>query len=72
MATIDNLDLQSISDMSQEEALEALRQLRLARRTPTKATATRTQTRVKKEAKDPTKNLTPEQAAELLKALGVT
>lgn len=70
MATIDDLDLQSISDMSQEEALEALRQLRLARRTPTKATTTRTQTRAKKEAKDPTKNLTPEQAAELLKLLG--
>ena len=70
MATIDDLDLQSISDMSQEEALEALRQLRLARRTPTKSTVTRTQTRVKKEVKDPTKNLTSEQAAELLKLLG--
>ena len=51
MATIDDLDLQSISDMSQEEALEALRQLRLARRTPTKTTKVRTQARVKKEAK---------------------
>lgn len=70
MATIDDLDLQSISDMSQEEAIEALRQLRLARRTPTKTTKVRTQTRAKKEAKDPTKNLTPEQAAELLKLLG--
>jgi len=70
MTTIDDLGLQSISEMSQEEAIEALRQLRLARRTPTKAATTRTRTRVKKEPKDPIKNLTPEQAAELLKLLG--
>ncbi len=70
MATIDDLNLQSISDMSQEEALEALRQLRLARRTPTKATKIRTQARIKKEEKDPIKNLTPEQVTELLKLLG--
>jgi len=70
MATIDDLGLQSISDMSQEEAIEALRQLRLARRTLTKATKVRTQTAVKKKKKDLTKNLTPEQATELLKLLG--
>jgi len=70
MATIDDFDLQSITNISQDEALELLRQLRLARRTSTKLTKIRAQAKAKKEAKDPTKNLTPEQAAELLKMLG--
>ena len=36
MSTIEDLNYPSITDMSQDEAIEALRQIRLSRRIPTR------------------------------------
>ena len=36
MANLESLNYESISDMSQDEAIELLRQIRLSRRTPVK------------------------------------
>lgn len=36
MADLEDLDISSIMDMSQDEAIEHLRQIRLSRRTPPK------------------------------------
>ncbi len=64
MATIKDLKIPSITDMSPDEAIEHLRQLRLQRRTPVKKKTTTK----KKQAK--VKKMTKDQAAELLKLLG--
>ena len=68
MSTIDDLDYKSISEISRDEAIELLRQIRLSRRTPAK-TAKKKSTPKQKKASSP-ENLSPEQAAELLKILG--
>lgn len=65
MANLDDLNYTSISDMSTDEALETLRQIRLSRRTSVKTTKTTT----KKSAKAKTE-ISAEQAAEILKILG--
>ena len=62
MATIDDLDYKSITDMNQDEALELIRQIRLSRRTPT------TKAKSKKKSKA-TPKVDANQAAELLKLL---
>lgn len=62
MANLDDLGYKSISDMSADEALEHLRQIRLSRRVPIKVTKT-----TKKPAKA---NISADQAVELLKLLG--
>ena len=67
MATLDDLNIPALSDMSADEAIEYLRQLRLSRRTP-----------VKKQSKSSTKKakakavpkVNASQAQELLKLLG--
>lgn len=61
MTTIEDLHIPSITNMSQDEAIEYLRQLRLARRTPVKRTVTSKKPKIPK--------MSTEQAAELLKIL---
>jgi len=67
MANLDSLNYPSISDMSTDEAIEMLRQIRLSRRISTKPTKTTRQ--VTKKKVDPN-SMTAEQIAELLKTLG--
>lgn len=67
MATIEDLDHKSISEMSTDEAIELLRNIRLSRRTqkkPAKKTSSKS-TKVKKKAND----LSPDQAKQLLKLI---
>ena len=63
MATISDLKIPALTDMSQDEAIEYLRQLRLSRRVPAK----------KQSSKKPKTKTLPkinkDQAAELLKLL---
>ena len=66
MATIEDLNYRSLTEMSVDEAIEHLRQIRLSRRTPTKT--------VKKTKKSTTKKptelkLSKDQAKRLLKQL---
>lgn len=64
MATIEDLDFKSLTDMSQDEAIEHLRQIRLSRRTPVKKVSTK-----KAKAKAMPK-LSPESAKKLLELIG--
>lgn len=67
MADIDDLGYKSVSEMSTDEAIEMLRQIRLNRRTPAKTKkASQTTTNTKKQAPSVDAN----QAAEILKILG--
>jgi hypothetical protein len=68
MAELKDLNYDSIIDMSNDEAIERLRQIRLSRRTakPSKKKSTPTKTAKAK----PTPKMTAAQAAELLKILG--
>ncbi len=65
MADLEDLGFLSITEMSNDEQLELLRQIRLARRTPIKQTKTTTTTK----KKIPTDAVTIDQAAELLKII---
>lgn len=67
MADIESLDHTSISDMSQDEAIEYLRQLRLARRLPNKKQSTSTKKKIA-QTKSASK-ISKAQAANLLKLL---
>ena len=71
MATIEDLTQESLNEMSVEEGLELIRQIRLSRRTP-KASAKRKATgaarSVKRKATPPV--LSPELAKQLLTLLG--
>lgn len=68
MATIEDLEIPAITDMSQDEAIDYLRQLRLRRRSPIKRTSASTK---KKQAQTKTAGkIDKKQAAELLKMLG--
>ena len=42
MTIIDDLDIKSLTDMSHDESIEYLRELRLSRRTPTKKIKSKT------------------------------
>ena len=66
MAKIEDLNTPSITEMSADEAIEHLRQIRLSRRTPVKKPKT-TATKVKDK---PAPKVTDKQAEELLKLLG--
>ena len=62
MATLNDLKIPALVDMSQDEAIEYLRQLRLSRRTPAKKQSSK---------KSPTApKINRDQAADLLKILG--
>jgi len=70
MSDLESLNYDSISDLSTDEALELLRQIRLSRRVPLRKTkTTRKVTQKKVTNVDPT-TMTAEQIAELLKTLG--
>ena len=67
MANLDNLPIKSITEMSTDEAIEMLRQIRLSRRIPVKKVPKAT---VKRKAKAiEVKNVDADQAAQLLKIL---
>jgi topoisomerase IA-like protein len=71
MATIEDLPNKSISDMSTDEAIELLRQIRLSRRTMKASTARKKASTAKvKKATEKATKLTPEQAKKLLEMLG--
>ena len=65
MATLDDLNIPALTDMSSDEAIEYLRQLRLSRRVPVKKAKSTT-----KKAKAKMIIPTAEQAQELLRILG--
>ncbi len=66
MATLDDLDIPALTDMSHDEAIEHLRQIRLSRRIPVKKAKTTTK-KVKAKAKP---KVSATQAQELLDLLG--
>ena len=74
MATIDDLDIQSLLEMTKEECIELLRQLRLSRRKMKKSTKSTTsvknQQKMKKQPNIDPAALTPEQAAAILALIG--
>jgi hypothetical protein len=67
MADLDSLGFTSIIDMSNDEAIDTLRQIRLSRRVPDKKPKKET---LKQTTKKVTAAVSPEVAAELLKLLG--
>jgi hypothetical protein len=69
MADLEDLNYQGLTDLSNDEAIELLRQIRLSRRTPIKQQVKKTTPKQQRKAKQ-APNVTPEQAAELLKILG--
>ena len=68
MSNLDDLGYKPITEMSTDEALELLRQIRLNRRLPTKTKSTKKSTKTQR--KEATSGIDPELAAELLKMLG--
>ena len=68
MADIDDLYPKSLTDMSTDEQLELIRQIRLGRRIPVKPTKQKAIAKKKAAKKPPV--VTANQAAELLKILG--
>lgn len=68
MADLDDLNYSSISDLSNDEAIELLRQVRLSRRTP-KVKQAKKQTPKQQRKRKQIPDLSPDQAAEMLKLL---
>jgi len=68
MATIEDLKVQSITEMSRDEAIEYLRQLRLSRRVPVKKVSKSVKNKIS-QTKVASK-ISAKQAQELLKLLG--
>lgn len=69
MSTIEDLPQKSVSEMSTDEAIELLRNIRLSRRTQKASSKKYTKKYEKKESKGK-KDLTKIQAQKLLKLLG--
>lgn len=69
MANLESLNYESISDMSKDEAIELLRQIRLSRRTPVNKPK-KTKTTSKSVAKKATKHLDKSSINELLDMIG--
>ena len=67
MATIDDLDKVSITDMSKEELINLLREIRLSRRTPTRKMPPKRKAKVEKPLD--VNSMTDEQALALLEKL---
>ena len=63
MSTIEDLNYPSITDMSQDEAIEALRQIRLSRRIPTRKVSNK---KVSKKAAKKIPKINSSQAKNLL------
>lgn len=70
MANLEDLKYTSILDMSHDEAIDTLRQIRLSRRTPKKKSTTSNSTKLKAAEKRVINNIDANLAAELLKILG--
>jgi hypothetical protein len=68
MADLESLGYKSISEMSTDEAIEHLRQIRLSRRVPAKTTKPKKES-VKKQKNDIGK-MSPEEAKKLLEMIG--
>jgi hypothetical protein len=68
MADLESLDTKSITDMSPDEAIEHLRQIRLSRRTPDKKKSASTKKKIS-QSKAASK-ITASDAETLLKLLG--
>jgi len=68
MADLEDLGYQSISDMSNDEGIELLRQIRLSRRIPVKKVSVAREKKKSDALK--TSNVSSDVAAELLKILG--
>lgn len=69
MATIEDLQLPSLADMSRDQAIEYLRQLRLERRMPAKKKSKAVRSKIK-QTKNASK-ITANDAKEILKLLGM-
>ena len=70
MATIYDLPMKSISEVSRPELIETLRAIRLSRRTPKKKPPKKTKTKkVEKSPQQMVESMTPEMAAKLLEQL---
>jgi hypothetical protein len=69
MADLEDLGRQSITEMTTDESLELLRQLRLKRRTPAPRTTPTTRVSPKQQQVKISAAINPDQAAELLKLL---
>lgn len=69
MADLDDLGYTSILDMSNDEAIDLLRQIRLSRRVPEKKVSVKKLSQ-KQVIKKATSNLNSDMASELLKLLG--
>ena len=70
MADLEDIGITSILDMSQDESIEHLRQIRLSRRTPVTTKRSKAAKAKKEKAKAPLK-LSAEQAEKLLNALNI-
>jgi len=69
MTTLDDFN-QPLSEMTDEELTELLREIRLNRRTPTKQTSTKKKQSKAKAPKIDTDTMSPEMAAKILEQLG--
>lgn len=72
MANLDDLPNEPFTELSTDEAIEMLRQVRLSRRTPVKKSKAPTKRKQAAITKDKVTNVDPAMAAELLKILGGT
>lgn len=70
MAELEDLNYNSFIDMSVDEQIEHLRQIRLSRRTPSKKSKAKTATKTKAKSKTAEPKLTPDQAKKLLDMIG--
>ena len=70
MANLDDIETKSITDMSPDEAIEYLREMRLSRRTPTKKVKSKSTKNKISQSKAASK-ITKSDAENLLKILGV-
>ena len=70
MSTLEDLNIKSILDMTNEEAIEHLRQIRLSRRTVKPRTVSNKKQETKAKTTKAINNMSKEQASNLLKLLG--
>jgi len=66
---LEDLKSESFTELSSDEAIELLRQIRLSRRVEKKSTRTTKASRARSKSKSTTKKLTPSQAEMILKML---
>lgn len=69
MANIDDLNYKSLTELTQDEALEVIRRIRLQRRTAERVPRKQSSTSTKKPKKQKAQDMSPEDAAMLLALL---